>query len=97
MRKIVPVQVPARTEQREVGLICDSCGKESRQVGGWSENIYEVARTHLSMETGTRYPEGGITTVVEAHVCPSCMTNKVIPALEQLGITFHEREHEHEG
>lgn len=85
------VEIPARTERRTKAVICDLCGKSAKK-GWWGQTCFDVEDIEISHTSGTRYPEGGITTKVEFHVCPECFTDKVAPWMESQGAVPTESE-----
>ena len=79
------VEVPAKTEEREVAVICDSCSKESTQREGWAGG-YNIDEITISRNTGSSYPEGGSGEKFVVDLCPDCFKDKLLPALNALGI-----------
>jgi hypothetical protein len=79
----------------EVQTECDICKK---RVAGyyqpnWAEkgDFYAVGNTKISYHDGHIYPGGDCTgDKFEAHVCVECFVSKVRPALEAIGVVFHE-------
>ena len=84
-----------RTEEVVDRIACDLCHKQTKPFSNWGRGIFNYAYTDVSCETGTRYPEGGTTTVVGFDICPECFMTKLVPWMEQQGATRSEREIEH--
>lgn len=81
----IPPQ-PERTETREIGLICDLCGKESRQRAGWGNGLYEVAEVTIEYKAGYAYPDDWSHDTTVIDLCPDCFTTRLMPWLREQGV-----------
>jgi hypothetical protein len=99
MRETRRITIPAQNTKYEdkVFVKCNFCGVEARSyhhagdAPEWPvKKSFEVNETSIFMKTGDSYPETGSGTFKELHVCPTCFAEKVIPALESLGVKFDE-------
>lgn len=85
------------TEQKNVKkvfvteTVCDICGLRNKG-DDWSNGTFKVSETDVFYRHGELYPEGGSTTTKKADICPTCFTEKLVPALEALGCKFREEE-----
>lgn len=77
-------------------IICDLCRKKNPLIGydedNWNEELYEIAKTTVSIEIGTSYPEGGSSTIRRMDICPECFETKLIPWLQSQGVVMTETE-----
>jgi hypothetical protein len=84
-------------EYTEVKITCDLCQRLAHDWYGQSmwcpmdaEN--NVAETELVCKTGFNREFGGSIESLEADVCVECFKNKIVPALEAIGLTFTKRD-----
>lgn len=95
MKVYETVEVPATTREVCTHRSCDLCGITSRGED-WRGGTYEVNETTVKVEIvgefGEAYPEGGSKTVYDIDLCPACFRDKLIPALEALGVKVEPRE-----
>jgi hypothetical protein len=96
MREIRPIDIPsqeARVEKKTF-VKCTFCGVEARYFNNEKVDWFTpgrgfgVAETGIFIKTGDSFPEGGFGEYKDLHVCPDCMEQKVVPALEALGVKF---------
>lgn len=97
MRETRRITIPAQNARYEdkIFVRCSLCMVEARsylRAGDnpeWPpEGSYGIAETAIWMKTETSYPEGGSGEYKELHVCTKCFAEKVMPALEMLGVKF---------
>lgn len=80
------VSIPAKEEMRQVAVICDSCGKQSKQYDSWGNDCYDIEEVKIQYKSGANYPEGGSGDKTVIDLCPDCFQTKLIPAMEAIGI-----------
>lgn len=86
---------PSRFITRDIGLVCDLCGKESKPYqDDWREGQYDVNETTIEHRTGSHYPDNWSITTVSVDLCPTCFQTKLIPWLEAQGCQISRREDE---
>jgi len=81
-------------ETRVVTVTCDVCGRHSYDRHNWFDpNGWEcrVTHTQIKSETGYNRPMDGEIDFLEADICTDCFKNRVVPALEAIGVKFRER------
>ena len=92
------VQIPAKTEERVVAIMCNICGKKGRpEYPGvnWARKLYDKDETIVRWRYGTSYPESSQGSEYEIHICPTCFENKLIPWLKEQGVNPVERSWEY--
>lgn len=82
------VRVPATTREVTEKTTCDLCQREIRK------DQYDATETHVSLRTGTSYPEGGSGIEVEFDICVDCFKGRLIPWMQVQGAPVEEREWE---
>lgn len=92
MRKFTAKEVPATTIQVE-SIHCDLCGAEDVN-GNWGAGNFSVDEVTIEAKSGNNFPEGGSGKILRCDVCPACFEDKVIPALESIGLKMNESEWE---
>lgn len=73
---------------------CDLCGRASPTSYDWSPHGDCELSTCIELRdttSATAYPEW-TGTVTKADVCPGCFKEKIIPALEAIGLKFRTRD-----
>lgn len=80
-KKIMETVTITRLKDEEV--FCDICGEDCNAS---LRSSYDVARVEIRMEEGSSYPEGLHTETYRPDICLTCGKDKVIPALEALGV-----------
>jgi hypothetical protein len=83
MKHYETVQIPARTEQKEVSTTCDLCKKE---IDYWEGNV------DMECKKGSYYPEGGSGILTTFDVCGQCWKDLVVPIMAAAGATPRTRE-----
>jgi hypothetical protein len=79
-----------KTEHKEydekvvAGIVCDVCKKSYDE--DWDKNSeYDILETSVEMRTGKSYPDDTWGDIITFDICPNCFTNKLIPALLEMG------------
>lgn len=83
MKVYKQVEVQAHTENKQVGVACDICGKQSG--GGtfnWSPNHWEVASTDVAYRL---FSDGEPLDSQSRDICPDCFMDKLIPFIDANG------------
>lgn len=65
-------------------VACDLCGKD---VGG-GRGFYDQSEVEIQGAIGDVFPEGDHRERVWIDCCPACFQEKVMPAIEALGVRF---------
>lgn len=77
-----------RERMQTLAIICDLC--KTRYDGAtrynWATGQFDIERTTVSSESGTVFPEGGSTDVIDVDICPRCFTDKLLPWLQSQGV-----------
>jgi len=66
-------------------LSCDICGAESNSEENWSTKDFENARSTVQFEQRESFPDGGHSTEIAFHICPTCFKSKLVPWLASQG------------
>lgn len=77
--------IPAREEERVVGVICELCGRRGFREGDWGKVSGDRSLSTVTQDEGTVYQEGGYFTRTKLDICPECFTSKLIPWFEAQG------------
>jgi len=99
------VVVPERDKTSFSHTTCDLCEKETKNEVSkydgeldWddgSNGNYTIYDVNVSVREGNDYGTDGADWVTEwVEVCPSCLRDKVFPALEALGLTVYKGNHD---
>lgn len=67
---------------------CDLCGRISPSQYDWAEERKRELSTHLELRDSTYGGFDPVGTTTSADVCPECFVDKVVPALEAIGLKF---------
>jgi len=71
--------IPERTAERVVKVICDMCGEDIKTGN------FRADESHVGKTEGTSYPECGNGVKIEYDVCISCSDTKIVPFMESFG------------
>lgn len=88
MLTITKEVIPEKVWEKE-HTTCDLCGNPS---GDDENKSYTVQEASIRMEEGFRYPGGSTIEATIADCCTSCFREKVIPALEAIGLRFRKKD-----
>ena len=83
---------PERTVEYTAELRCDICGRKAPNPESdhpWVAAVYGVSDVKVGLHMGTQYPESGSGEDTCFDICPTCFTEKLIPALFALGAAPH--------
>lgn len=84
---IVGRSITKTTTMVERASYCDFCDKDLDKQGTGSWSAYE---TTIEAVVGERFPECDSRTRYTIDACVECFIEKVIPAIEALGVKFRE-------
>jgi hypothetical protein len=72
---------------------CDLCGRASPSPYDWASKHMHDLITQIELRD-TTYETGldSSGTITSADVCPECFVDKVVPALEAIGLKFRMRD-----
>lgn len=88
------VTIPAREEERVIGVKCDICNSEGYPMAcgevDWKQQIkpvspYLVQTTTVQLKRGSHYPEGRDIEIETYHICHNCWEFVLSPFLEEKG------------
>jgi hypothetical protein len=85
MKHMKTVHIFAHDEQVFDKLTCDVCGAESNGDENWASNEFEHATATLKLEERESHPDGGHSTDITFHLCPTCFKSKLVPWLLSQG------------
>lgn len=91
-KKYKTVTVPEHTEERQAGIVCDLCGKETDRHDWSASHSYEVEEVTVEYKSGYSYPDDYFYTVIEVDLCPQCFKERLVPWLESQGVKPTKRE-----
>jgi hypothetical protein len=77
---------------RDVVITCDFCGVQATSQFEWNAERFERDETTIESKLGSVYPEGDFRKRRWIDACPSCFESKIVPAIEALGVKFHEED-----
>lgn len=68
-------------------VTCDLCGVTNSGLD-WGTGAFEKKEVTINYVFGNDYPEGDFSKIIETNVCPGCFKEKVVPALQAIGLKF---------
>lgn len=94
-KKMVPEKIVPAHEEHDY-TECDRCKQRTHEhtwndATDWASG-YSIERTTVRYESGSNYPEGGSSTVIEYHLCPECFKDLIHSELESRGIVGTQEE-----
>lgn len=78
VEKTIPT-VPEHKEMKEVGIVCDLCGKRSKRPNGWNTMSGEINKVTVEHMQGINTYEGGYEQGAAFDLCPECFKNELVP------------------
>lgn len=88
-RKKVLQHIEVSETYVETRIVCDFCNRELNQVSQQADR-YDYSRIKLDAKIGSNYPEGDYRKGYVIDCCVDCFFSKVKPAIEALGVEWHE-------
>ncbi len=82
MKHMRTVLILEHTEEIFDKLTCDVCGAESKWDENWSTKEHEKVTTKILLEEESSFPQGGHSSQVEYHICPTCFKEHLVKWIE---------------
>lgn len=87
MKYKVKVQKHVEEHWEKGKTICDFC---KRDVDKARDNSFDYSEIEIEAKIGSVYPEGDFRQGYRIDSCSECFIEKVVPAIEALGVKWHE-------